>query len=202
MKPPALLCIDLQHLCAAEGEGMYGPDKEVEAGVREYFFPRLAEVVLPNVSRLQEGFRGAGREVLHCRIRSLTADGRDRSEGHKRYGLHAAPGSREAEFLPEVAPAGDEIVIDKTACGVFASTNLAYVLRNLGITSLVLCGVLTNECVESAAREGCDLGFGITVVEDACAATASSAHDASIACLDETYARIRDTDAVLADLGG
>jgi len=155
---------------------------------------------LPGVVRLQAGFRAAGREVIHVRIRALTADGRDRSEGHKRCGLHAPPGSKEAEFLPEVAPRGDEVVVDKTACGAFSSTNLAYVLRNLGLRELVLCGVLTDECVESAAREACDLGFDVTVVEDACAARTAADHDGAIQGLGRTYARILSSAEVLAEL--
>jgi nicotinamidase-related amidase len=73
-------------------------------------------------------FRSYGLEVIHTRIQSLTQDGRDRSPGHKRLGLQAAPGSKESEYLPQVAPVGDEIVMNKTASGVFVSTNMEYVL--------------------------------------------------------------------------
>ena len=100
----ALLCIDLQYLDAAPGIGVFA-DAE-QAGVpleaQEYYFDRLENVVLPNVRRLQDAFRKRGLEVIHTRIQSLTQDGRDRSPGHKRLGLHAAPGSKEAEFLEPV----------------------------------------------------------------------------------------------------
>ena len=90
--------------------------------------------------------------------------GRDRSKGHKRLEVHAAPGSAEACFLEEVAPVGDEIVINKTASGVFSSTNLNYVLNNLGISSVYVVGVYTNECVETTVRDACDLGYLVTMV--------------------------------------
>jgi len=148
----ALLCIDMQHLDASPGIGVFA---DVEASgvppeAQEYYFDRLKYTVLPNVRRLQDAFRSHGLEVIHTRIQSLTRDGRDRSPGHKRLGLHAAPGSREAEFLEAVAPVDDEIIINKTASGVFNSTNIGYILRNLGITGLFVTGVYSNECVSTA----------------------------------------------------
>ncbi len=145
----ALLVIDVQYLDAKQGFGLFS-DAETSGLPPEslrYYFDRLDSLVLPNIIRLQEGFRASGLEVIHTRIQSLTQDGRDRGSGHKRLGLHAAPGSIEAKFLEEVAPVGDEIIINKTASGVFNSTNLAYVLRNMSITGLVVCGVYSNECV-------------------------------------------------------
>lgn len=199
----ALLCIDMQYLDAAEGFGLFA-DPET-SGVpeegRKYYFERLGGTVIPGMRKLQEGFRHEKLEVIHCRICALTRDGRDRSAGHRRLDLLAAPGSKEAEFLEEVAPAGDEIVINKTASGVFNSTNLHYVLGNMGIRSLYICGVYTNECVETAARDACDLGYFVTVVEDACATVTKQLHDASLATLRDRYARISTVREVVKELG-
>lgn len=41
---------------------------------------------------------------------------------------------------------------------VFMSSKIDYVLRNMGVTSLVLVGMITNQCVESSARDAADLG--------------------------------------------
>nr|WP_193214630.1 isochorismatase family cysteine hydrolase [Luteolibacter marinus] len=198
----ALLCIDVQYLDAADGWGLFAdPEKSgVPEEGRKYYFDRLRSTVLPGMRRLQDAFRSCRLEVIHCRICALTQDGRDRGAGHRRLDLLAAPGSKEAEFLEEVAPAGDEIVINKTASGVFSSTNIHYVLGNLGIRSLYLCGVYTNECVETAARDACDLGYFVTVVEDACATVTPALHDASVATLRDRYARIASVQEVLWDL--
>ncbi|MBB5353174.1 nicotinamidase-related amidase [Haloferula luteola] len=198
----ALLCIDVQYLDAADGFGLFAdPDTSgVPEEGRKYYFDRLQASVLPGMKRLQEAFRGQQLEVIHCRICALTQDGRDRSAGHRRLHLLAAPGSKEAEFLEEVAPVGDEIVINKTASGVFSSTNIHYVLSNMGIRSLYLCGVYTNECVETAARDACDLGYFVTVVEDACATVTERLHEASIATLRDRYARISSVREVLREL--
>ena len=129
----ALLCIDMQYLDAAPGFGVFANAEAsgVPVEAQDYYFDRLKYTVLPNVRRLQDAFRSRGLEVIHTRIQSLTQDGRDRSPGHKRLGLHAAPGSKEADFLEEIAPMDNEIVINKTASGVFTSTNIGYILRNM-----------------------------------------------------------------------
>ena len=198
----ALLCIDMQYLDAVDGYGVFADPETsgVSMAGRRYYFSSLREWVLPNVRALQDAFRDAGLEVIHTRIRALTADGRDRGAAHKRLGLLAAPGSKEAEFVPEVAPQGDEIVIDKTASGVFSSTNLNYVLTNLDIRTLYVCGVYTNECVDTTVRQACDLGYLVTVVEDACTTVTPNLHDASIVTLRDRYARVITTDQAVAEI--
>jgi len=198
----ALLCIDVQYLDAAEGFGVFAdPNRSSvpEAG-RRYYFDRLRQTVLPNMRRLQDSFRQHRLEVIHTRIQAMTRDGRDRSPGHKRLDLLAAPGSHEAEFIEEVAPVGDEIIFNKTASGVFTSTNLNYVLTNMKINALFMCGVYTNECVETTARDASDLGYFVTLIEDACATVTPHLHHASIDTLRDRYARILSTEQALSDL--
>jgi nicotinamidase-related amidase len=190
----ALLCIDLQYLDAAPGHGVFRDSDQsgVSPESQEYYFDRLQTTTLPNVRRLQDAFRQHDLEVIHTRIQSLTRDGRDRGKGHKRLKLLAAPGSQEAQFIEQVAPCEqrDEIVINKTASGVFSATNLHYVLKNLGIELLYIVGVYTNECVETTVRDACDLGYLVTVVEDCCATVTPELHTASLSTLRDRYARI------------
>jgi nicotinamidase-related amidase len=198
----ALLVIDVQYLDAARGEGVF--KDAAQSGVplesQEYYFNQLEQTVLPNIRRAQDAFRARGLEVIHTRIMSLTKDGRDRSPGHKRLGLHAAPGSREAQFLEQVAPADDEIVVNKTASGVFTSTNLEFVLRNLQVTAIFVCGVYTNECVSTTVRDASDLGFFTTLIEDACTTVTPQLQENTINVLRDRYARIRSTQQVVAEL--
>ena len=198
----ALLVIDMQYLDAAEGYGVFSDLERsgVPIEAQEYYFYRLRGLVIPNICKLQEAFRERGMEVIHTRIRSLTSDGRDRSAGHKRLNLHAPPGSKEAEFLEEVAPVGDEIVINKTASGVFTSTNLEYVLRNLGVTGLFVTGVYTNECVSTAIRDACDLGFLVTLISDGCATVTPELQSATITTMKDRYARVLTTDEAITEI--
>ncbi len=200
----ALLCIDIQYLDAARDIGVFAPGRPEAAPpeAQDYYFERLERVVLPNVAALQASFREANLEVIHTRIQSMTRDGRDRSPGHKRLDLHAAPGSREAEFLTEVAPIGDEIIINKTASGMFTSTNARYVLANLGVSALYVVGVYTNECVSTTVRDACDLGFDVTLVEDGCATVSRRLHRNAIAVLRDRYARIMSSAEVITELVG
>ena len=201
----AMLCIDLQYLDAARGHGVFrdATSHGVPEVAQQYYFDRLETMVLPNVRKLQDSFRAQGLEVIHTRIQSLTRDGRDRGKGHKRLQLLAPPGSREAAFVDEVAPdeSRDEIVINKTASGVFSSTNLHYVLKNLGIESLFVVGVYTNECVETTVRDACDLGYLVTVIEDCCATVTPELHAASLATLRDRYARIVTFEEAIGTVG-
>lgn len=198
----ALLVIDLQYLDAAPGFGVFADAEQsgVPVEAQEYYFKRLHHVVLPNVNRLQRHFRDRGLEVIHTRIQSMTPDGRDRSPGHKRLNLHAAPGSREAEFLPEVAPQPDEIVINKTASGVFNATNIEYILRNIGVTGLFVCGVYTNECVSTTVRDASDRGFYTTMIYDGCATVTPELHNATVQTVKDRYCRVINTDEAVREV--
>ena len=198
----ALLVIDLQYLDAAPGHGVFADAENsgIPKEAQEYYFKRLDHVVLPNVRRLQDRFRDAELEVIHTRIMSLTKDGRERSAGHKRLNLHAPPGSKEAEFLKEIAPKGDEIIINKTASGVFNATNIEYLLRNMGITGLFICGVYTNECVSTTVRDACDRGFYTTLINDACATVTPQLHNATIETIRDRYARVMTTEEAIKEI--
>lgn len=188
----ALLCVDLQYLDAAMGYGVFADEKitGIPKEAHEYYFHTLEHVVLPNVRSLQDAFRHHSLEVIHIRIQSLTQDGRDRSRGHKRLGLHAPPGSKEAQILDEVKPVGDELVLSKTSSGVFASTNLYYILQNLEIDSLFVTGVYTDECVSTTVRDAADYGFLVSIISDGCTSVTKERHEFTLATLKDRYTRI------------
>jgi nicotinamidase-related amidase len=124
-----------------------------------YFYVETRERVIPNHKRLLAAARSAGIEVIHTIIQSLTEDGRDRSLDHKLTPIHVPPSLPEGLPPPELSPVGDEILLPKTSSGVFNSTNLDYLLKNLGIQHLVVAGILTDQCVDMAVRDGADRGY-------------------------------------------
>ncbi len=196
----ALLVIDVQYGDAHLDFGTFALKRSrgLTAGLDE--FGRALAAMIPNIRRLQNAFRQAGVEVMFSRIQSFTHDGRDRGRIHKDLEIACPPGSKDAEILEEVAPVGDEIVFSKTTGSVFNSAPIHQVLMSMGIRNLVLCGVMTSGCVESAARDATDLGYGVIVASDACASWTSALHEASLRVMDGVFARARDTDAVLASL--
>ncbi len=197
-----LLIVDMQNLCAKPGVGELAaagaPDYD---GPDRYFRDRVVEMVIPNLQRLEAACRGAGVEVLFTVIESLTRDGRDRSLDYKLSNMHVPKGAYEAQVIDEIAPIDDEIVIPKTASSVFNATNIDYVLRNLGIRDLIITGVCTDQCVEGAVRDAADLGYLVTLVEDACATHSQAEHDASLYVL-KGYGRVLSTDALIAEIEG
>ncbi len=196
----ALLVIDVQNYCAVPGVGEHaGFDRDTIPPDLAYYFERIDAAVLPNIRRLQDGCRRAGVEVLFTVIENLTADGRDRGLDYKISGIGVPHGSPDARVVAAIAPGRDEIVIPKTASSVFNATNIDYVLRNLEIDYLVVTGLLTDQCVESAVRDACDRGFLVTLVEDACATHTPARHAATLGAI-KGYCRICKTADVLAEL--
>jgi nicotinamidase-related amidase len=193
----ALLIVDMQRHSAHRDGATF--QKVRTAGFEDVArgFGERLDLIVPNIRRLQDAFRGAGLEVIHVRIASMTADGRDRGPSHKKLGHAAAPNSLDAEILPELAPAGDELVFNKTAGSVFCSTNIEYVLRNLGITTLVVTGIVTTGCVHTAVTDAADRGFHVILVEDGCGALVPEMHRASIRILRDVYAKILSSSEVL-----
>jgi nicotinamidase-related amidase len=197
----ALLIVDMQNQCVAPEGAMMQKLHAAGLDVVARGFAERMDVVVPNIRRLQDAFREAGLEVIHVRIASMTADGRDRGPSHKKLGHGAAPGSSAADILPALAPAGDELVFNKTAGSVFCATNIEYVLRNLGITTLIVTGVVTTGCVHTAVTDAADRGFHVILVEDGCGALLSEMHWASIRILRDVYAKVLSTGEVIDRLG-
>ncbi|GAB4813166.1 hypothetical protein N2152v2_000212 [Parachlorella kessleri] len=196
----ALLFIDVQNYNCSKQGAIYrslSPEQQQDASV-QYFFDRVA-TILPNWQRLQQGCRTAGVEVMYTVIQSLTSDGRDRSLDYKISGFHVSPGSFDAQMLDSLLPAADEIVLPKTSSSVFQSTNLDYILRNLGVQQLILCGCVTDQCVEHAVRDACDLGYLVTLVPEACATYSQERHDSSLRAV-AGYCRQRSIEEVLDEL--
>ena len=188
----ALLIIDLQ-------KGLCGNDSLASEQAHSYLRQRLRNVVVPNGERLIGACRTAGVEVIYTVIECLTLDGRDRGLDYKISGLFAAKGSREAEVIEELAPLDNDIVIPKTSSSLFNSTNADYVLRNLGVEYLLIMGMVTDQCVETTIRDGCDRGYLMTVIEDACAAHSERRHEESLAGI-KGYCRQRTTGEIIEEL--
>ncbi len=182
----ALLVIDVQN-------GTCGPKDKTE---RPELYAIATSRVIPNIAQLLTAFRGAGLEVIYTMIENLTADGRDRSLDYKLSGISIAKGSWEAQVIAEIAPERDEIVLAKTSSSVFNSTNLDYLLRNIGIEDVFVAGLLTDQCIDHAVKDGADLGYYMTCVHDACAAETEARHEAALACF-QGYCRMLSTADVL-----
>jgi ureidoacrylate peracid hydrolase len=194
-----LLIIDVQNYgCSINGGEYKGIDQE-EFKQYDYFFRRLTDTVLPNIKKIQTIFRNTKMEVMFTVIENLTLDGRDMGLDYKITGFNVPKDSFDAKVLREIEPFGDEIVIPKTSSSVFNSTNIDYVLRNLNCRHLVLCGTLTDQCVESAVRDACDLNYLVTLVPDACVTLTETRHTSSLRAI-KGYCRQVNTKALINEI--
>ena len=122
-----------------------------------------------------------------------------------------------AEFQDIVAPLEGEPIFEKSVNSAFIGTGLEQHLRDEGITELVICGLTTPHCVSTTTRMAGNLGFGVTIPEDACAAVTRNAdtswnpglpapepqdiHNAALSHLHGEFATVTNSDAVLQTLG-
>ena len=198
----ALLYIDVQNYNARPDGGEYkdeGLTPQQAENKYAYFFQRLEKVAIPNMQRLQKACRQKGIEVLYTTIESMTKDGRDRSLDYKITGFNVAKGSWDARVLDAIEPLDDEMQFPKTSSSVFISTNLHYILGNLGVEFLIVSGLLTDQCISSAVRDACDLGYLVTLVTDACATYSRQRHETSLDHI-KGYCRQRTTAEFLTEL--
>ena len=178
----ALLLVDVQNWVV----------NDRQAAIRPEFDAAVRATALPNMVRLVEASRRAGLEVLYTVMENLTRDGRDRGLDYKLSGISIEKGSWDAKVLDAVAPAEDEIVLPKTSSSVFNSTNIHYLLRNLGTEELVVAGFLTDQCIDHTVKDAADRGYYVTCIRDACMANTAARHEAALACF-AGYCRMATT---------
>ncbi|SMH52180.1 cysteine hydrolase family protein [Azospirillum agricola] len=182
----ALLVVDLQRAIDDPRWAAVGPRNNPRAEA--------------NIAALLAAWRRTGRTVVHIRHDSTEPGSTYRAGG---------PGHG---FKEEATPLPGERVVGKSVHSAFIGTDLDGWLRERGIGTLVVTGVITNNSVEATARMAGNLGYDTRVVGDATFTfarldwsgrhrTAEEVHDLSLANLSGEYAAIMDTAGVLAALG-
>jgi len=92
-------------------------------------------------------------------------------------------GTWDAEIVDELGCGPNDLVVDKVRFDAFQWTSLEPLLRGLGVDELVICGVVTNICVETTARSAFMRDFAVTLLADCCAAKTRRLHELSIEVL-------------------
>ena len=91
-----------------------------------------------------------------------------------------APGSTGQANVAEIAPWVD-VSVSKVAYSAFFNTQLDWVLRRAGITTVAVCGIVTNGGVASTVRDAHMRDYRTLVLADGCAAFSTQVHDTSLA---------------------
>jgi nicotinamidase-related amidase len=193
----ALLIVDMQYLDAHPDYGMGRRGKETGTADKFAFYFQSVREMIPRIQELQQVCRARGIEVIFLVIASLVNDCRDVSLEHKRLDLLAPADSKEAQILDEIAPLPNELVITKGCSGVFNGTAIDQILRNMGIDTLIVCGVATNYCVETAVRDAGDRGYNVILLRDACAAVTPEDQAFAMRILDNVYCKVMTTQEVI-----
>lgn len=152
------------------------------------------EAVAANAARVIAAAREAGDLVVHIRHEFTAPDA-----------PFFVAGSDGAKIHPVAASQDGEPVILKHSVNSFRETALKDVLDGNGITDVVIVGNMSHMCVDAATRAAADLGYGVTVIHDACATLdlefngtrvpAAQAHAAFMAALGFAYATVISTEA-------
>jgi nicotinamidase-related amidase len=173
----AVVLIEYQNEFTSDGGALHGAVAEVMDKTN----------MLANTREVVEAARAAGATIMHAPI--TFAAGYNELSKHP-YGIlkGVVDGSAfvkdtwGAAIVDSLAPQPGDIVIEgKRGLDTFASTNLDFILRSKGITTIALGGFLTNCCVESTMRTGYEHGYNVITLTDCVAATSPAEHDNAIA---------------------
>lgn len=199
----ALLIIDMQG-----SDLTIGPESDLGVeypGIAEYWNGRIGQLVLPNIGRLLESFRQAGRRVVYTRNGPLTshaseATARLRTKIEAKGGATRYPGGVGFDVMEAIAPQTGELVVDKLTSGAFNCSILDHALRNMGVRDVVITGIATDMCVFGTARVAAELGYNALICEDACATYTAAAHEAALLMHARVFGRVASTGDVLMEL--
>ena len=202
LRKPALVVVDMQNDFVRKDAPMEVPS---------------ARETIPLIRKLISAFRNAGKPVVFTRyvadplyrplarkldwIRLIDAPTHACVPGFMRaYG--DIEGVRDAaEVIDELAPLGDEIVLDKIYFSAFHATDFASTLRQIEADSLVFVGTIAEMCVEDSARHAVHFGYPTIVVADAVSSNHLPGRQAALDAFARNYGWVMTTDQVLSALG-
>jgi nicotinamidase-related amidase len=98
-----------------------------------------------------------------------------------------------AEFVPELTPAPDDLVVSKFRSSAFHETNLDLVLRSNGIKTVLVCGCTTEGCVESTVRDAGFHDYLAVVISDCVGSDVPELHSASMFVMSSYRADVIDS---------
>ena len=200
-KKTALLIVDMQNefILRDFGEAL----QFKEAGEWERWIPfhdRLDDITIPACKKLLDYFRQNDMYVTFGRIACLLENGEDRCMVQKSEGWNGMPlpvNSKNAAMIDELAPLDNEIVVNKTTDSVVTGTNYVRLMKNIGIETIVVCGIVTDQCVASTVRDLADNDFQVICVEDGCAAPDMTLHDTELKIMNIIYCNVLSSDETI-----
>jgi len=163
-----------------------------------------AATVVPNTARVCRAAREAQAAVVHC-IYGRRPDGRGGNHNARLFGaLLKAPvqveaGSKAATLMPALGPEPSDFVLSRMhGLNPMAGTDLDAVLRNLGVSTIVVTGVSVNVAITNLVMDAVNLGYQAVLVRDAVAGVPQDYADSIIVNTLSLLATVTTTDALVA----
>ena len=201
----ALLIIDIQNTYLERPDrSTLSPDEQRRFDLWTPFHERMHKSVIPNTAKMLDLARRHGVECLFARIACHTKDGRDRSLSQKMPGwnnLLLPKDELPSQMVAALAPEGDEIVVTKTTDSALTGTNLRLILHNLGIKTVICCGIFTDQCVSSTVRSLADESYQVVVLEDCCAAATDELHRKELEIINMIYCHVMPSSDLTRMMG-
>jgi nicotinamidase-related amidase len=207
----ALVVVDTQY-CSSGRHSMTGVFfKDHFPHSYEAYFDRIEQVMIPAIRRLISHFREHARQIIYLTVSSHLPNGLDfeplrrlrEQQFESEFGQKSVltqRDSRDAQILDELAPQPGDLILNKVSASAFTSSGFDQILRNMGITSLVFTGVVTNGCVFMTALDARDRGYKVVMVEDACAAISDVLHYTPLMMFHHGAGRVLSATDVIAEL--
>ncbi len=171
MKNMALLVIDVQEFFMND---------------RSHAFVPASQAILPNIRQLINKFREIKQPVIFTRHAYLK--GEDQGIMGRWWGDNIMDDDPLSQITTELAPLPDEPVIRKTRYSAFMGTELEDMLREKGIDTVLITGVVTHLCCESTAREAFMKDFAVYMTIDGTASYSEELHISSLRALATGFA--------------
>ena len=159
-------------------------------------------VALPNIVRLLPAARAAGVRVVHCLVRRRP-DGLGANHNAKIFAMghgqvDIAPGTPGAAVLPELGPEPSDLVLSRWhGVGPMGGTDLDAILRNLGVSTIVVVGVSLNIAIPNVVMDAVNAAYRVIVPRDAVAGIPTEYGEAIITNTLSLLATITTTDELL-----
>ena len=164
-----------------------------------------AMAMIPNLTRLIDEGRKVGLTIVY--IRTTHSEWTDTASWiyrtSQKSGLNTCrEGTWGAEFYDGIAPLPSERVVIKHRYSAFINTDLNTVLKARGIESILVCGVATNVCVETTARDGYMYDYYVTMIDDCSAAYDAKLHMGTLENIRRHFGLVASSDQVIETWSG
>lgn len=191
---PALLIIDVQYRTMGERPlPIQEAVRQMPTSCGEYGWRAV-----PNIAKLLAVFREIGAPVLYPHVAVKGRQDRGQFET-KVPGVMNVP-LKAYEFVAEVAPGRDDILVAKAHASAFHGTGLLSYLVGLGVDTVVLTGCTTSGCVRASAVDACQLNYKVVVPEDAVYDRSQTSHAVNLFDMASKYADVLTTEELAARL--